>query len=183
MSNYSIKDLRIAPGEGEATASDMVIIARSNMLGGDFSIMHGEVRSRHLLVNHTHENEDQAVFLLAGELEFEVGGRNGLRFSAKAGDWVLKPRGIQHGFWNMNEETARYIELSGRDGFERFVDARRDGIRAMTAKGEEVGMTFHYDRIPELMLKHRLTGLSGVNVEAPSFKEILAKLPFTPKMS
>lgn len=158
-------DLHIVAGNGEETASDMTIIARSGALGGDFSIMQGFLEPGALLPPHTHENEDQAVFLIEGELEFEIGGRDGLRFTARAGDYVLKPRGISHGFWNATDTKVRYIELSGRDGFEKFIDARQAGVHSMVQTAEkELDMQMHPARIPELMLRHRLTRLAGVNM-------------------
>ncbi len=177
MSTLSVQDLCIPPDGGEETASDMLIKARSTALGGDFSIMHGEVRPHELLAPHTHDNEDQAVFVITGELEFEVGGRDGLRFSAGPGSWVLKPRGISHGFWNVKDTTVQYVELSGRDGFEQFVDARQDGLLSMVMTGQrELGISFHAERIPELMAKHGLTGLAGINTDdLPKLK--LPKLP------
>ncbi len=63
-----IEDLLVAPGGGEETASDMTIVARSGALGGDFSIMEGFLEPGALLPPHTHEHEDQAVFVIEGEL-------------------------------------------------------------------------------------------------------------------
>ena len=164
MTDLNAADLLVTPGAGETTASDMVIKFRSGLLGGDFSIMEGVVRPGELLAPHTHEHEDQAVYVIDGELEFEVGGADGLRFSAGAGSYVLKPRGISHGFWNVKDTTVRYIELSGRSGFEKFIDARQDGIGAMIEAAQgDLGMTMHMDRIPALMKEHGLTGLAGVN--------------------
>ena len=130
MSEPTTEDLLIRPrlGDGEKTATDMTIIARAEALGGDFTIMQGRIGPKRLLPPHTHTYEDQAVYLIEGTLEFEVGGEGGLRFRAEKGDWVLKPRGIQHTFWNPSEDvTVQYIELSGKDGFEKFVDGRAKG--------------------------------------------------------
>ncbi|MCP4805774.1 MAG: cupin domain-containing protein [Proteobacteria bacterium] len=165
MTALNLNELYIPRGGGEETASGMTIIARSRALGGDVSIMQGFLEPGALLPPHTHENEDQAVFLIEGELEFEIGGRDGLRFTARAGDYVLKSRGISHGFWNATDIKVRYIELSGRDGFERFIDARQGGIHRMVQTAEsELDMEMHTARIPELMLRHRLTRLAGVNM-------------------
>ncbi len=165
MSQYETKDLLIRPqlGEGEKTATDMLIIARSKMLGGDFSIMQGTIGPRELLAPHTHEHEDQAVFIISGELEFEVGGEGGLRFSAGPGDYVLKPRGVEHCFWNLSEtETVHYIELSGRDGFEKFVDGRSKGLLRWQAEAHiKLDIDTSFLRIPILLKRHGLTGLAS----------------------
>ena len=171
----TVSQLVIGPGQGESTATDMVIKFRSGLLGGDFSIMHGEVRRGELLAPHTHHNEDQAVYILRGELEFEIGGRGGLRFSAGPGSWVLKPRGISHGFWNVGDVDVDYIELSGRDGFERFIDARQKGVVNLVRTGTtELNMEIHAERIPELMLKHGLKGLAGFNPEMPKVSDLFS---------
>ncbi|MEM9493755.1 MAG: cupin domain-containing protein, partial [Myxococcota bacterium] len=73
------------PGEGEKTSSDMMMIFRSARLAGHFSIMQGEVRPGEILSFHSHSNEDQHMYIMSGELHFEVGGADGIRFTAGAG--------------------------------------------------------------------------------------------------
>jgi quercetin dioxygenase-like cupin family protein len=181
MSELTVNDLVVNHHTGEQTASDMRIMFRAAKLGGHFSVMAGEIRSRELLAPHQHTKEDQLVFLLSGELQFEVGGKDGLHFSAKAGDYVLKPRGIMHGFWNEGDQTVQYIELSTENGFERFVDARSEGMTHMVnLASSELGMSFDIDRIPELMAEHRLTGLAGANL--PGIRELLASDDFCAAM-
>lgn len=181
MSQYDVKDLVVPPGQGEKTSADMVIIYRNAKLAGHFSIMEGEVRPMELLSFHTHANEDQHMYIIEGELHFEVGGASGLRFTAGAGSHVLKPRGISHGFWNLGSTTARYVETSTQDGFERFVDSRSEGLGAMVQGGQsELGMSFETDRALEVMKEFRLTGLAGANLPSPkdlltdpSFKDLM----------
>ncbi|MEM6929582.1 MAG: cupin domain-containing protein [Myxococcota bacterium] len=180
MSDIDVQQLHIPAGTGETTASDMVIKARASVLGGDFSIMEGTVRPREMITPHTHEHEDQAVYIIEGELVFEIGGPVGVRFTAAAGDWVMKPRGISHGFWNLGESTVRYVELSGRNGFERFIDARRDGVVNMVRTADtELGMHTHTERIPALVRELGLTGLAGVNLPGP-LKGAMALARFLP---
>lgn len=162
------QSLVVRPGQGEKTASDMMMILRSERLAGHFSIMEGEVRPNELLAFHTHANEDQHMYILEGELQFEVGGTDGVRFTASAGDHVLKPRGISHGFWNTGDTTARYIETSTQDGFERFVDGRQEGLGAMLGQATEtLGMTFETERALAVMKEFQLTGLAGANLPDP----------------
>lgn len=167
MTDYTVEDLRIRPhhGEGEVTETDMLIIARSGALGGDFSVMQGSVGPRKLLPPHTHQNEDQLVFIISGELEFEVGGKDGLHFHADAGSYILKPRHVSHTFWNPSEtETCHYIELSGRKGFEDFVDGRAKGmVRWQIEAVTKQEIRSHYTEIPRLMRTHGLNGLASVS--------------------
>ena len=166
MATLSADQLLVRPGQGEKTSADMVMIFRSRRLAGHFSIMEGEVRPNELLGFHTHANEDQHMVLLSGELQIEVGGAEGIRFTARAGDHVLKPRGITHGFWNMGSETARYVETSTQDGFERFIDARAEGLGHMLETASaELGMSFELERSVEVIREHGLTGMAGAKVD------------------
>lgn len=165
---YNVEDLRIQPQQQEQTASDMKIVARTEKLAGHFSVMEGEVRPNEILGFHTHANEDQHMYIIEGELHFEVGGAGGLRFTAKAGDHVLKPRGSSHGFWNLGKTTARYVETSTEEGFENFVDGRQEGLSSMISGAtEELGMSFETARTLEVMKEFKLTGLAGANVSDP----------------
>ena len=181
MANLDASDLVVLPGAGEQTSADMVMIYRSAKLAGHFSIMEGEVRPRELLAFHTHANEDQHMYIMEGELHFEVGGADGIRFTAGAGCHVLKPRGISHGFWNLGTTTARYVETSTESGFEKFVDSRSEGLGSMVSSGQsELGMSFETERALEVMKEFGLTGLAGANlppikelVKDPAFKELM----------
>lgn len=162
------QDLVIHPGQGEKTASDMVMVFRNRKLGGHFSIMEGEVRPNEILAFHTHANEDQHMYIIEGELHFEIGGADGVRFSAGPGCHVLKPRGTSHGFWNTSDTTARYVETSTQDGFEHFVDGRQDGLGAMLGQATDgLGMTFEAARALEVMKEFNLRGLAGANLPEP----------------
>jgi quercetin dioxygenase-like cupin family protein len=181
MQRYEVEDVLKLPGEGEKTATDMVIKARARDMGGDFSVMEGVIPPHSLLAPHTHKFEDQLVYVISGELEFEVGGADGLRFKAPAGSYIQKPRGIMHTFWNPTDTPARYVELSGREGFEGFVDSKRRGELASTLNAErDWGMITHIDEIPRLMRDNELTGLAmsetpNIN-EFPQLPEPVAKL-------
>lgn len=124
-----------------------------------------------------------SLIVLSGTLTFEVGGREGVTFAAPSGSYVVKPRGTAHAFWNTGDEPARYVELSSRDGFERFIDSttQKGAAQASQDAQRDFDTEFHYDRIPELMLQHRLTHLSSVEVPweglmAGSLEEVISKL-------
>lgn len=178
MERYDAKDLVKLPGEGEKTATDMVIMARARDMGGDFSVMEGVIHPRELLAPHTHKFEDQLVYVISSELVFELGGKDGLRVTAPAGSYVQKPRGIMHCFWNVTDTPARYIELSGRAGFEGFVDSKRQGDLKSTLNAErDWGMIMHLDEIPRLMKDNELTGLSmSETPHLPSLPDIPAEI-------
>jgi quercetin dioxygenase-like cupin family protein len=66
---------------------------------------------------HTHRNEDEYAFVQEGTVGVEIDGET---FEASAGSVVVKPRGIQHAFWNATDEPARLLELIVPGGFERY---------------------------------------------------------------
>ena len=178
---YSVEDVLRLPGQGEVTASDMVIKARTEDLAGDFSVMEGVIYPHELLAPHTHKFEAQLVYVITGELEFEVGGEGGLRFTAPAGSYIIKPKGIMHAFWNEKDVESRYIELSGKEYFEGFVDSKSRGDVYATMNAEkDWGMTTHMKDTLRLLKEHQLKGLSMMEfpgeIELPEwFKNLLPK--------
>ena len=64
---------------------------------------------------HSHENEDEYSFVLAGRMGAMIGDEV---VEAGPGDLVLKPRGIPHSFWNAGDEEVRVLELNSPAGFE-----------------------------------------------------------------
>lgn len=66
---------------------------------------------------HDHQHEDEAFYLLEGELEIHAGGET---YQVRAGDFVFVPRGTVHGFRNTGLHTAKQLLLFTPGGFERF---------------------------------------------------------------
>ncbi len=159
---YTTKDLLRLPGEGEKQNS-MTIKAHADDLSGQFGIMEAELPPKTMIAPHSHEHEAQAVYVISGELEFEVGGEGGLRFTAPAGSYIIKPRRVQHCFWNATNELVKYIELSGGYGFEDFVYDTSSANLLEIKRAEDVHQTFfRVKRIPQLLLKHNLKGIHGM---------------------
>src|SRR3954449_12510061 len=55
---------------------------------------------------HVHHREDEAFYVLEGELRFHVDGRD---FTAGAGAWVTLARGSLHHFNNVGDRPARLL--------------------------------------------------------------------------
>lgn len=66
---------------------------------------------------HIHHGEDEAFFLLSGEIEFFLGDGPGR--IARAGDFVFGPRGVAHRF-EVRTPQARVLILGTPGGGERF---------------------------------------------------------------
>jgi quercetin dioxygenase-like cupin family protein len=66
---------------------------------------------------HQHDREDEAFYLLAGEITVDCGDQ---RWTAGPGDFVFLPRGIPHSFM-VSDGPARGLQITSPSGFERFV--------------------------------------------------------------
>ncbi len=68
---------------------------------------------------HVHHEEDEIFHILDGEIRFSVGGKV---VTKRAGDTLLAPRGIPHGFRVLSRTGARTLTVT-RGGFEAMVRA------------------------------------------------------------
>ena len=66
---------------------------------------------------HTHRNEDEYSYVLAGRIGVQLGDEV---MVAEPGDLVFKPRGVAHAFWNAGDEPARLLEVISPAGFEHY---------------------------------------------------------------
>lgn len=92
---------------------------------------------------HVHANEDEAWYVIEGELRFKIGEEIS---AAPAGSFVFVPRGTPHCFQNPEESPARILVLFTPAGMERFFDefaklpADQVGPDAFRQAGSPVGM-------------------------------------------
>ncbi len=68
---------------------------------------------------HIHHREDEAFFVLEGEISFMLGDR---KVVARPGSFIQGPRGIPHAFKNESEAPARVLILVTPPGFEKFME-------------------------------------------------------------
>src|SRR5215510_13047500 len=66
---------------------------------------------------HKHTHEDEISYVLEGELSVI---QNGEEQTAKPGQYIIKPRGIFHTFWNAGTERIRFIEVITPGNFEYY---------------------------------------------------------------
>jgi len=67
---------------------------------------------------HAHPDEDDAFYILEGELTFVVGGEDVV---APAGTFVLVPPGVEHGFRNDGVVPVRILNIHAPAGFDRRI--------------------------------------------------------------
>jgi quercetin dioxygenase-like cupin family protein len=75
---------------------------------------------------HTHKNTDEVSYIVAGEMGFMVAEEE---FVARAGAYVVRPRGVPHAFWNIADTACRFIDMYTPAGFEAWFEE----IARMTA--------------------------------------------------
>lgn len=118
----------LAAGEGKALTNPigapMAILARAEDTGGAYSLLWSEQPTGAPPVPmHIHRKEEEAFYILEGELEIRVGGRT---VRATAGSYVLVPRGVAQAFTNPGMQTARFLTIftpGGGEGFFEEADA------------------------------------------------------------
>jgi quercetin dioxygenase-like cupin family protein len=107
---------------------------------------------------HIHTREDEAFYILDGELEFHAEGRS---FAATTGAWVTLARGSLHFFRNNGSKPARMLIVVTPAGLEDFfLDVGQEVIDGQT---EPVKPT------PEDMQKLVQTARTyGIEIRMPS---------------
>jgi quercetin dioxygenase-like cupin family protein len=67
---------------------------------------------------HVHHTEDELFHLLEGELRFRVGDAD---LTIAAGETLLAPKGVPHTYRVESRRGARWLVITRRGDFERFV--------------------------------------------------------------
>ena len=75
---------------------------------------------RHGPPAHVHQAEDDAFYMLDGELVFAA---DGAEVVAGPGTFVLVPPGVEHTFENRTDEVARFVNVHAPAGFDLRLEA------------------------------------------------------------
>ena len=67
---------------------------------------------------HTHADEDDAFYVLEGELTFVV---EDAELVAGPGTFVLVPPGVVHTFANRSDRVARFVNIHAPAGFDERI--------------------------------------------------------------
>ena len=158
--------LVVAAGEGEVVLrGGFGVIGKVSgaQTGGAFSIVEHPLEPGVLgAPPHIHSNEDETSFVIEGEIGVLIGEEE---FRAGAGSYVFKPRGVVHAFWNPGPERARVLEIISPAGFEQYFEELAGVLSAggppdlgrISEIAGSYGLTFHMERVPELLERHGLT--------------------------
>ncbi len=95
---------------------------------------------------HIHKNEDEAFYVLEGEINVLLGERT---FKAKAGTFVRIPRGTVHTFCRAGQKSAKLLAIFTPAGFEEFFDEAVDldvtDTEAYVAKAEALAEKYNME--------------------------------------
>src|SRR6266536_2995483 len=106
----------VPPGEGHVLGN-VEFLART-IDTPRFNLAIIEIVSGRELDAHTHDTEDDAFYILDGELTFLLDGRE---VSAGPGTFVLVPPGVEHGFRNDGAHSVRMLNIHAPGGFDRRI--------------------------------------------------------------
>ncbi len=112
----------LGPEDGELYAPENScgdrFLVNSRDWGGHVAVVEHRLPPKVLAAPmHLHTKEDEFSFVLEGT----VGARFGdVEVVATAGDFVFKPRGEWHTFWNAGEVPARVLEIITPGGLEEL---------------------------------------------------------------
>ncbi|QUH06222.1 quercetin 2,3-dioxygenase [Saccharopolyspora erythraea] len=115
------KDLLHVPAsEGQSVwigADIYTLKATKETTGGSLSLMEVSVPPGDGPPPHVHANEDEGIYVLAGELEFFTDGRT---FLAGPGDFVFVPRGTVHALRNVGIHPGKTLTMYTPGGMDRY---------------------------------------------------------------
>ena len=77
-----------------------------------------EIAPGRALEAHVHPDEDDAFYIVEGEVTFVFGDQ---RVAAPQGTFVLVPPGVEHGFHNEDDRPVRMLNIHAPAGFDRRI--------------------------------------------------------------
>lgn len=112
----------VPPGEGRTlwVADELMTFkATGEDTGGRYALTDSAVPPRGGPPPHVQHREDEAFWVIEGELEFLVGEGT---IKAGAGSFVHVPRGTLHTYENVGAGPARFLTLMVPAGLEKFFE-------------------------------------------------------------
>ena len=111
----------LAPGSEELIwmGERTLLKVTGEMTNGLYSIAEVFATPDGMVPLHVHNREDEAFYLLEGDLTVQVGDA---RYDAHPGSLVFGPKGVAHRYW-VKSPTARLLMIFSPAGFEGFIRA------------------------------------------------------------
>lgn len=112
-----MKDTILGPGAIEWNGTHYRTALAPEDSGGAMSIVDSVSPARSGPPRHVHHAEDEAFFILSGEVEFWLAGQ---RIVRGPGEAVFVPRGTEHTFRVLGDKPCRHLVILTPGGFEGF---------------------------------------------------------------
>jgi mannose-6-phosphate isomerase-like protein (cupin superfamily) len=106
----------VPPGQGARVGNVEFLARTADTPRFTFGII--EIQPGRELEAHVHDDEDDAFYILSGEMTFVVEGED---VAAPPGTFVLLPPGVRHGFRNDGAEPVRMMNIHAPAGFDRRI--------------------------------------------------------------
>ena len=106
----------IPPGQGHRLGNVEFLARTADTPRFNFGII--EIAPGRVLEEHIHDGEDDAFYILEGELTFTFGEETA---AAPPGTFVLVPPGVKHGFRNDTDAPVRMLNIHAPAGFDRRI--------------------------------------------------------------
>jgi mannose-6-phosphate isomerase-like protein (cupin superfamily) len=106
----------VRPGEGHRVGNVEFLARTADTPRFTFGII--EIVPGRELEQHVHADEDDAFYIVEGEMTFTFGERS---VAAPPGTFVLVPPGVEHGFRNDGERPVRMLNIHAPAGFDRRI--------------------------------------------------------------
>ena len=106
----------VPPGEGHRLGNVEFLARTADTPRFTFGII--EIAPGRELEAHVHQEEDDAFYIVEGELTFLFGEE---RVTASPGTFVLVPPGVRHGFRNDQSTPVRMVNIHAPAGFDRRI--------------------------------------------------------------
>jgi mannose-6-phosphate isomerase-like protein (cupin superfamily) len=109
----------VSPGEGSRVGNVEFLARTADTPRFNFAII--EIEAGRELEAHVHAAEDDAFYIVAGEMTFVFGDQ---AVAAPPGTFVLVPPGVEHGFRNDGTQPVRMLNIHAPAGFDRRIGLR-----------------------------------------------------------
>jgi mannose-6-phosphate isomerase-like protein (cupin superfamily) len=106
----------VPPGRGHRIGNVEFLARSADTPRFTFAMI--EIVAGRELEAHVHVDEDDAFYILEGEMTFLFGD---LSVAAPPGTFVLVPPGVEHGFRNDGDRPVRMLNVHAPAGFDRRI--------------------------------------------------------------
>jgi quercetin dioxygenase-like cupin family protein len=151
--SFTTRDFAVGPGEslwGQESplpGTDMQLLAGAEHTENNFSLVRYTLTTE--VFRHIHDNEDESIYLLDGEVTVSVGDRS---YDLVPGSFIFMPRGVPHA---IKPHTPTWKGLSVSAPAAHF-QACMEELLAFTRAGNELTM----EALIEIQGRHGVRNVS-----------------------